>query len=303
VSAAGAVLGLAKSLGLSRQLLVLGSRWAMNPRRMKRLFGDYAATERDVFVCSYARSGTNWMLQMALQTAHRGAAEFDHLHDLVPWPGTPSPGPIDLNDPRGWQDSPTGLRVIKTHAPAAAVPWSDDATYLVVLRDPREVVVSAYHFAVPLMGLADTVSPQDWLDFVITEAASQGSGWLDHAAGWWALRDRPNVHVFRYQDMKADLAATVARIEAALGVDLSEGERAAVTERGTVQWMKAHASRFTPIELPITVASHAPEMVRKGQAGANELYSPAEFDRLDRSLQDALDRSGSDLPLWELFPR
>ncbi len=62
------------------------------------------------------------MMQISQQIAHYGAAEFNHIHELVPWPDGPS-GPVgDLNDPRFAEESPTGLRVIKTHLPAEHVP-------------------------------------------------------------------------------------------------------------------------------------------------------------------------------------
>ena len=46
----------------------------------------YVPRREDVFVATYPKSGTNWMLQVVLQLAHGGAAEFDHVHDVVPWP-------------------------------------------------------------------------------------------------------------------------------------------------------------------------------------------------------------------------
>ena len=37
---------------------------------------------------TYAKSGTNWMMQIAHQLIYHGKGEYDHLHDLVPWPDT-----------------------------------------------------------------------------------------------------------------------------------------------------------------------------------------------------------------------
>jgi hypothetical protein len=31
----------------------------------------------------FGKSGTHWMMRIAQQIAHRGEAEFDHIHDLV----------------------------------------------------------------------------------------------------------------------------------------------------------------------------------------------------------------------------
>ena len=52
-------------------------------------FPSYAPRPEDVFICSYFKSGTNWTMQMAVQIAHRGRAEFEHIHNLVAWPDIP----------------------------------------------------------------------------------------------------------------------------------------------------------------------------------------------------------------------
>ncbi len=65
-----------------------------NERRYRKLvkknpFGSYVPTRHDVFVATYAKSGTNWMMQIAHQLAFHGEGEFDHIHCVVPWPDSP----------------------------------------------------------------------------------------------------------------------------------------------------------------------------------------------------------------------
>ena len=42
--------------------------------------------EHDVIVMTFPKSGTNWMMQIAHQLIHHGRGEYDHIHDIVPWP-------------------------------------------------------------------------------------------------------------------------------------------------------------------------------------------------------------------------
>ena len=51
-------------------------------------FRGHVPTEHDVFVATFAKSGTNWMMQIAHQLIYHGHSEYEHLHDLVPWPDT-----------------------------------------------------------------------------------------------------------------------------------------------------------------------------------------------------------------------
>ena len=113
-------------------------------RRFQGNFGDYQPTAHDVFACVYFKSGTNWLMQILVQVIHHGAAEFEHVHDIVPWPDSPDPRyAVPLSDDTAWKNSPTGLRVIKTHLDFTRVPFSPEARYVCVVRDPKDVCVSA----------------------------------------------------------------------------------------------------------------------------------------------------------------
>lgn len=292
-----AIHSLARKLGLSAQMVRLFGGVFMSPSRMRRLYVGYEPTGRDVFVATYMKSGTNWAMQIATQIAHRGAAEFDHIHDLVPWPEVSEASYIDLNDPRGWQESPTGLRVIKSHACREDLPQSPDAKYIVVIRDPKEVMVSAYHFSPPILGVAGDLTHQDWLHMF---PPGEDSGWMKHTLSWWAMRDRANVLVLDFAGMKADLPGTVDRIAALMGVRLTENERAAVIERSGLAWMKANKEKFAPLQFPFS--SGRPDMIRSGSSGnAGELLSAEEQAYIDRENLAALERLGSDFPYRTLF--
>ena len=292
----------AKRLGLSHKIIEVAGALLRSEHNMRAAFAGYEPTERDVFVATYMKSGTNWAMQICQQLAHRGAAEFDHIHDLVPWPDNIDGSPIGLDDPASWRDSPTGLRVIKTHLDEAYVPRSAAARYVVVLRDPKEVVVSSYHFLAPLLGVADTLDTTDWLDLFLASRRAGVEAWMDHALGWWGLRDAPEVLVLFFADMKRDLPGAVDRIAAHLSVTLSSDQRAAVIERSELAWMKAHNDKFAPVPFPFTQPTYMPDMIRRGvSGGATELYTPEQLARVDALALDSLARRGSAFPYAARF--
>ncbi|UCF47712.1 MAG: sulfotransferase domain-containing protein [Myxococcales bacterium] len=293
---------IAKRLGLSRKIVEMASAVLRSERKMRAAFAGYTPTERDVFVATYVKSGTNWAMQICQQLAHRGAAEFDHIHDLVPWPDNVDGRPIKLDDPVSWRDSPTGLRVIKTHLEEAYVPRSDAARYVVVLRDPKEILVSSYHFLAPLLGVADTLDPADWLDLFLSSTETGVEAWVSHTLGWWDRRRAPEVLVLFFADMTRDLPGAVDRIAAQLGVTLSSDERAAVIERSGIGWMKANNDKFAPVPMPFVQPTHLPDMVRRGASGGStELYTPEQLARVDALMLASLARRGSAFPYAERF--
>jgi len=186
---------LLQKLGQSRRVADWFS-WSLNfPQRKQREFAGYRPVRGDVIVATYARSGTNWALQIALQIAHHGDAEFNFLHDLVAWPDAPLPLiKAKLGDRRLAERAPSGSRVIKTHREQRYVPYAPEAKYIVVKRDPKEVLVSAYFFAKSMFGsLIDfDYTSDEWLALFFSNRFAFGS-WAEHAASWWPYRDRENV--------------------------------------------------------------------------------------------------------------
>src|SRR5689334_13039391 len=96
-------------------------------------FRGYVPGKQDVIVATYAKSGTNWMMQIAHQLIWHGEGEFEHIHSVVPWPDTKVMGPamrgyaIPLQEARDWETSPERKRVIKTHFDWDLLPYSEDA--------------------------------------------------------------------------------------------------------------------------------------------------------------------------------
>ena len=193
VQAAAAVLlyGLLVPVTKSLELAGLWPRiLARRPRQGREAFADYQPTEHDVFVCAFHKSGTNWMLQMTVQTAHRGTACFENIHDVVPWPDAPPIFDIaPLRDDRQWHASPVGLRVIKTHLPVSAVPYSSQARYLCVVRDPKDVFVSSYHFIKALLLGPMMPSVENFLSLFLSPGFPPGS-WAEHLSSGWEARHR-----------------------------------------------------------------------------------------------------------------
>src|SRR5580658_5210278 len=143
---------------LERSDRILKVLWADTRRRFRRSitqnpFRGYTPGEQDVFVMAYPKSGQNWMLQIVYQLIHHGKGEFDHIHSVVPWPDavlvsrTLRNYAIPLRLATAWREAPERKRVIKTHLNWELIPYSNEARYIAVIRDPKDVFVSFYFFA------------------------------------------------------------------------------------------------------------------------------------------------------------
>jgi Sulfotransferase domain len=265
-------------------------------------FPDYEPDQHDVLVCSYFKSGTNWTLQIATQIAWRGRAQFEHIHDLVSWAEIPSRAryAVSIDDDAPREDSPTGLRVIKTHLCAERVPYSTAARYICVVRDPKDVFASSYHFirSTALGTLMPT--PAQWLDLFLSDDAPFWP-WAQHVEGYWRLRDRPNVLFMTYEEMKADLGLAVRKIAAVMDVELGADEFDAVVRQSSFAHMKSIGHKFDPPNMsPFGRAEGA--MIRRGERGsASEILSADQQARVDDYCRADLQRRGSEFAYDRAF--
>ena len=292
----------AKRLGLAPLVVRLFMSRVLAERTKRRAFEGYVPTRNDVFATVFGKSGTNWMMQIAIQIAYRGEAEFEHIHDLVPWPDAPTRFPVELSDPGPSESSPTGLRVIKTHNDAAFVPYSEEATYLTILRDPKEVLVSAYYFIGGGLNVLSHIDINTWVELALRESGGMAAAWAVHADSFWRWRDRPNVLVFTYPEVKREPRRCIEQVAETMGVQLGDAELERVIQRSSFAYMHRHDSKFRPPRPRFASEESRPRMVRRGETGATEealsLEQQVEIDRLCLA---ELDRLDSALPYAELF--
>lgn len=295
------MMALAGKLGLSRQTLRAMTSQMQSIKIKQRAFKGYRPTRHDVFVCTYAKSGTYWTLQIAHQVAHRGKGEFGHIHDVVPWPEAPMPNMIKLADETPARTSPTGLRVIKTHLESEYVPYSPEAKYIIVVRDPKDIFVSSYFFSQGMIP-GSMVPVAEWLNLFLFGEFQYGS-WVKHLAGYWPWHTRDNVLLLTFEEMKADHVGVVRRIAAFMGVTLTDGEFALVVEKSQFQYMKRIDEKFTPQRpWPFNKRLEGFAVMRKGaRGGSSELLSPEQQAQINQRMKAELQRYGCDFPYKQMF--
>jgi hypothetical protein len=285
---------------------VIGAFGAWQQRRFAKRnpFRGYTPGRQDVFVMTYAKSGTNWMMQIAHQLIYHGKGEYDHLHDMVPWPDTESMSgfmrkyAIPLREATHWQTSPERKRVIKSHFNWELLPYSREARYITVIRDPKDIFVSNYFFVRdgvlgPSMPSLDT-----WFNLYLSDRFLIGGSWAVNTAGYWAQRHRPNVLIVSFKSMKRDLRGIVRTVARFLDIRVEDEVIEEVCRRSTFEYMKHHDHQF---HIGKVIPWRPPgAMLRKGlEGGSGELLSPARQRQMDEYFMAELRRLGSDFPYAE----
>jgi hypothetical protein len=268
------------------------------------------ATRPLLVVSTFAKSGTNLTLFLAacILTKGDGVAHLggDHVHAHMPWPDGRSVGigGIELRDAVLQPRRPCVVNdtiVVKTHLPVDQIPFHDTDKYIVVLRDPKDIALSLYHFSKavalgPAMFPLSTVARM----FAQDDVADRNDHWAAHADAAWRLRAKPNVLVLFYEEMVANPTKTAVDVAQFMGVELTAAELARVVEQTSFKFMQQIGLHFDGgVGTPLSTGG---EMIRSGKVGeAKSAFTQQQRDAIDAAMLARLQALNSTFSFVERY--
>jgi hypothetical protein len=187
----------------------------------------YTVFPDDTFLVSYPKSGNTWVRFLLANLIHPNEqVGFSNINRLLPAPGVLSK--------RFLRKLPRP-RILKSHEPFDA--RFRKVIYLV--RDPRDVAVSEYHFDLKKRYIESDVTLEQFVKrFIAGETSSYGS-WWEHAASWIGARHgNPAFLLVRYEDLLSDSIGETAKIAEFLGIAADTDRLQAAVERSSADRMR-----------------------------------------------------------------
>lgn len=231
----------------------------------------------DIFIASYAKSGTTLLQMMLYQMTTDGEMDFPHIESVSPF----FEDCYRLGFNRFVETLPSP-RIFKTHLYYHHMPRGVRSIYIV--RDFRDVVVSAFHHYRMVRGWSPEQEFRVFADSMITGKTFFES-WFEHTQSWWPHRNDPDVLFLRYEEVIRDLPGTARRIAAWSGLPLTDEALDRVVERCSLAFMKQHNEKFDPRLRQLHPGRH--EFIRKGLTGeGRDVFTPAQEQKAAQQLEE-----------------
>lgn len=198
------------SQGIYHEVAGLYVNKALTEKNLRSAFS-YKPLDQDIFIVSYPKCGTTW-LQFIVHGIYTGGAG-----------GLPSSEErrktMTFLEVSGVERAMSIQRPgsIKTHLPFHLQPYSANAKYIYVTRNPYDCCVSYYYHtkSLPPYDFQDGTFDQ-FLDMFVRGKVDFGD-YFDHLLSWYEHRDDPNVFFLTYEDLKRDTPGWILRIADFLG--------------------------------------------------------------------------------------
>lgn len=247
----------------------------------------------DIIISTPPKCGTTWMQTLCAYLVF-GTSELDRpLAEISPWLDMQT---TEIGKMLVTLEAQEHRRFIKTHTPLDGLPFDERATYICVGRDPRDVSLSWEHHmanldleaflaariaaagADDLEELMPSLEPPPddpverfWLwanaDPVPLEPGGVTlASILEHLATFWDRRDEPQIALFHYSDLLADLPGELRRLADVLDITMSDDRIAELAAAATFETMRERADVLAP-DVPNRIWRSNRDFFHRGESG------------------------------------
>ncbi|XP_033014026.1 sulfotransferase 2B1-like [Lacerta agilis] len=239
---------------------------------------DFQLLDDDIVNAVYPKSGTHWMAEiLALILSHGDPSWVQSvpLWERAPW--------IELDHLKIALKKPPP-RLLTTHLPFQLFPKSflhSKAKVVYTLRNPRDAMVSSYHFIKGFKELKDPGTVEEFMERFLSGEIDFGS-WFDHVKGWVEMKERANIFINTYEELQQDLRGSVQKICHFLGKELNSQQIESVVENASFHKMKDNKMSSSSTT-PENIFDHTKAtLMRKGISGDwKNFLTVAQSERFD----------------------
>ncbi|XP_072254094.1 sulfotransferase 2B1-like [Pyxicephalus adspersus] len=196
---------------------------------------EFQVQDDDVYIVTYPKSGTNWMIEILSLIKKNGDPTW--CNNVPIWLRSPW---FETLEGQSQIKDVTPPRVLTSHLPFqifAKSFFTSKAKIIYVMRNPKDILVSLFHFSKMLCLYKDPESSQEFLEDFLHGNVPYSS-WFDHVKGWIQMKDNKNFFYITYEELQQDLRGNVVKICEFWGKELNEAQIDSVVNHASFTAMK-----------------------------------------------------------------
>ncbi|XP_069857185.1 sulfotransferase 2A1-like [Dipodomys merriami] len=267
------------------------------PEHIKAVHEELVLKDEDIITVTYPKSGTHWLIEVLSLIHTKGDPNWIRsvpTYVRSPWIETEAGYKFKV-------ERKEGPPLISSHLPIQLFPksfFTSKAKMIYVIRNPKDVLISGYYFWRFTNLAKKPESLEQYFEWFLQGHVPYGS-WFDHVRGWMSMREKENVLVLSYEQMKKDPRSMVERICGFLGKALEPGELDLVLENSSFQAMKENKmSNFSTI--PEELVPTGLKITRKGVTGDwQNHFTPAQTQAFEETFREKMAGLPPELFLWD----
>ncbi|KAI7744793.1 hypothetical protein M8C21_008521 [Ambrosia artemisiifolia] len=279
----------------------------LNPNTIKSnllLHTYFKSHTTDIFLATFPKAGTTWLKSLMFSTLNRHHHAFsDHpLHHHGPQSAFPI---LDVESypitdfTTNFSDVP---RLFNTHFPYTLLPACMDACkFVYVCRDPKDVLISKWHFVSKLRSKDLPPLTLDKAIELFQQGVSEYGPFWEHVLSYWraSLESPDKILFLKYEELKKQPEVEVKKLAAFMGkpFTMEEEKKGVVGEivklcsfknLSNLEVNKTGVDKFANVAVIETK-----NFFRKGEIGDWKNYLSEEMkERIDRITDEKLQGSG-----------
>ena len=227
------------------------------------IFHNFELRDDDIFIMSHPKTGSTWTQELVWMMVND--LDVEKSNNIKKVEKSPNIGKlVDENYGPDFFARMEGRRVIKTHNSFDFLPLdlTEKSKVIYVARNPKDTVVSYYHHL-----KRKSYFFGDFNDFAKCFKADlcYCHSYWPHLLSGWGRRHHRNVKILWYEDMKADMKATIDDLCEFIEQPLTEKQKNILQDHVKFENMKKNANAYQNTSYNSTV----PELhfMRKGIVG------------------------------------
>ncbi|KAM8846764.1 sulfotransferase family 2, cytosolic sulfotransferase 3 [Synchiropus picturatus] len=225
---------------------------------------NFSVQDTDVFAVTYPKSGTVWMQQILPLVLNGG--DLTPIQTIPNWDRAPW---LEDGRLRVVVDQLPCPRLMVTHFHYKMMPpsfFTSKAKVVYVMRNPKDIVVSSFHFHKIAAFLEDPGTFEEFLDKFLDGNVLFGK-WTEHIKSWKHTDLGDRIMFITYEEMIEDLPAAIRKLSKFLGKNLSEDVVQKIAENCSFQSMKDNNMSNLSLVPKSYINQEETSFLRKGIAG------------------------------------